>query len=182
VIVSVLTPSIPERAAMLAECKLSVAAQTEPHDIYEHLVLVDQERRGCSWAMNQLAVRAHGEWLLPLADDDLLLPRCLYALLSRSSEGDIIYSPPLVSGNGSQHFFGAPPEIPSFALIRRSLWFELGGYDEDTRREEDRKLWTRALEQGATFVRVEEPQWIYRFSSLPDGTPRNKSYNGGQAS
>ena len=98
---------------MLAECKLSVAAQTEPHDIYEHLVLVDRERRGCSWAMNQLAAQAHGEWLLPLADDDLILPRCLYSLLERSSEGDVIYSPPLVSRNGSQHFFGAPPEIPS---------------------------------------------------------------------
>jgi glycosyltransferase involved in cell wall biosynthesis len=182
VIVSILTPTIPERERMLEECKLSVAAQTLPGEDFEHLILTDSEYRGCSWAMNQLAARADGDWLLPLADDDLLLPGCLRSLLERAPGGDVIYSPPLVSMNGETHFYGAPPAIPSCALIWRDLWFELGGYDESARREEDRKLWTKAMERGATFVRVDTPQWVYRFSRLPDGTPRNKSYNGGRAS
>ena len=161
---------------MLAECKLSVQAQTEPHDIYEHLVLVDRERRGCSWAINQLAAFAHGEWLLPLADDDLILPRCLYSLLERSAEGDIIYSPPLVSRNGSQHFFGAPRRSPRSRSSAASCGSSSGATTSRARREEDRKMWKKAMEVGATFVRVDEPLWVYRFHQ------GNKSYHGGRAS
>ena len=50
-IVSVLTPSIPSRAELLEECRMSVSAQTFP--LAEHLVMVDVEGRGCAWTMNQ---------------------------------------------------------------------------------------------------------------------------------
>jgi hypothetical protein len=74
-----------------------------------------------------------------------------------------VYSPPLVSGNEDRWwFFQAPPVIPSTALIRRSLWDRLGGYDEGAVREEDRKMWVKAVEMGARFVRVDEPCWVYR--------------------
>src|SRR5690242_6397610 len=63
--VSVLTPSIPERADMLRECRKSVEAQTA--DVWiEHLIYVDADRQGCAKSMNALADRAAGEWLLPL--------------------------------------------------------------------------------------------------------------------
>jgi hypothetical protein len=161
VIVSVLTPSIPERTGMLAECCASVRAQTVAS--WEHLVDVDEARVGCAVTMNRLAARAQGEWLLPLADDDLLLPGCLATLLEYADAGDIIYSPPLVTGNQDRWwFFQAPPVIPSFALIRAALWHELGGYDESLTREEDRDLWIKALAADAQFVRVDEPTWVYR--------------------
>ena len=60
--VSILTPSIPERADMLEECRASVKAQTVTR--HEHLVMVDEDRRGCAVTMNLLATLAHGEWLL----------------------------------------------------------------------------------------------------------------------
>jgi len=168
--VSVLTPSLPERAWMLDECRASVTAQTVA--AREHLVEVDEVRAGCSVTMNRLAARATGEWLLPLADDDLLLPGCIASLLAESGEGDIIYSPPLVTGNEDRFwFFQAPPVIPSFALIRRELWGDLGGYDETLRHEEDRDLWIRALAAGARFHRVDDPCWVYRQHTS------NKSFN-----
>jgi glycosyltransferase involved in cell wall biosynthesis len=180
-LVSILTPSIPERGELLRECKASVEAQTVR--TFEHLVWIDTERLGCAKTMNLLAREARGVWLLPLADDDLILPGCLRVLLSHSADADIVYAPPLVTGNGDTHFFGSPPYIPSFALIRASLWHELGGYDEGRRREEDRDLWFRALAVGARFVRADaEPTWLYRFHVHPDGTPRNKSYARGVAS
>ena len=52
-----------------------------------------------------------------------------------------MYPPPLVWGQPQEWFTQAPPVIPSFALIRRDLWNELGGYDESRIREEDRDLW-----------------------------------------
>lgn len=162
--VSVITPSIPERASMLAECRASVLSQTV--DCWEHLVLVDHEREGCSKTMNKLAAKAQGEWLLPLADDDLLLPGCVETLLAYSDDADIVYSPPLMWApqiHDPWWFFQAPPAIPSFALIRTDVWRALGGYDETADREEDRKLWTKAVEQGCRFVRASDaPTWVYR--------------------
>lgn len=163
--VSVLTPTVPQRSRMLDECRASVAAQLwrgrEPD--HEHLWQIDNDGDGCAVMMNRLAASAKGEWLLPLADDDLLLPGCLATLLAHADAGDVIYAPPLVTGNEDRWwFFQAPPAIPSFALIRASLWRDLGGYDETLRREEDRDLWVRALDAGARFVRVEEPCWVYR--------------------
>lgn len=175
-LVSVITPSIHERAEMLVECELSVKAQTLEWDDYEHLFRYDPQRLGCSVMMNMLAAGAKGEWLLPLADDDLLLPRCLESLLAASADADVVYSPPLVTGNEDRWwFFQAPPVIPSCALIRASLWRDLGGYDESLKREEDRDLWVKALAAGARFVRVDDAQWIYRQHG------GNKSFNAGAA-
>lgn len=162
-LVSVITPTIPERDELLIECYLSVRAQTLPKNQYEHVVEMDDAHAGCSATMNRAAARAAGDWLLPLADDDLLLPGCLETLLAHTDDADIVYAPPLVTGNEDRFwFFQAPPAIPSFALIRRSLWFELGGFDETLVREEDRDLWIKAMDVDARFVRVDEPCWVYR--------------------
>lgn len=169
--VSVLTPSIPERVKLLHECNLSVIAQTT--DDFEHLVMVDERRDGCSVTMNKLAAIASGEWLLPLADDDLLLPRCVETLLEHVDQADVVYTPPLVTGNEDRWwFYQAPPVIPAVALIRADLWHTLGGYDESVKREEDRGLWIRALKAGAVFKRIDEPCWVYRMH------PGNKSMVG----
>ena len=57
--VSILTPTIPQRAAYLAECELSVAAQT--FRSYEHRILMDGQFRGCAVTM------ASGLTRVPLA-------------------------------------------------------------------------------------------------------------------
>lgn len=160
-LVSVFTATIPERTAMLAECEASVRSQTFFN--WEHLVLEDTEREGCAVTCNRLVAAASGDWVLPIADDDLLLPGCIEHLLAASENADVVYSPPLVTGNEDRWwFFQAPPVIPSTALIRRDLWNELGGYDESVPRDEDRQLWIAALAVDARFVRVDEPTWIYR--------------------
>lgn len=174
-LVSIVTPSIPERARYLEELKLAVSAQTVKS--YEHLVEIDEARDGCARVVNRLAEKAEGEWLLIVADDDLILPRCLEVLLEFGDDADVVYSPPLVWGNNSPHFFGQPPYIPSFGLIYMDLWREIGGYREDAVREEDRKFWIEALRLGAKFVRADlEPTWVYRFHG------GNKSYHQGVAS
>ena len=174
-LVSVLTPTIPGRERLLEECVASVACQLGGR--VEHVVVRDDERRGCAWAMNQAAERAEGEMLIPLADDDLLLPRCVETLLAHAGEAYIIYAPPLVTGNEDRWwFYQAPPVIPSFALIPTVLWRELGSYNEDLKREEDRDLWIRALDAGATFRRIDEPCWVYRLWDKTSGQPGNKSF------
>jgi len=176
-LVSVLTPSIPERTAFLAECSASVNSQTFTD--FEHLIEIDHDHDGCSVTMNKLAEQATGQWLLPLADDDLLLPGCLSEMVAYcDDDADIVYAPPLVWGEPSEWFTQAPPVIPSFALIRRDVWFELDGYDETAVREEDRKMWIAALGAGKRFVRCDvAPTWVYRLNH-----GGNKSFHAGVAS
>ncbi len=83
--------------------------------------------------------------------------------MAATEDADIVYSPPLVTGNEDRWwFFQAPPVIPATALVRADLWRSLGGYDEALSREEDRDLWVKALQHNARFVRVDAPVWIYR--------------------
>jgi glycosyltransferase involved in cell wall biosynthesis len=167
-LISVLTPTIAGREDYLRQCKASVRSQT--FRSFEHIVIEDKHLLGNASTVNKCAELAQGEWLFLIADDDLLLPGCLEYHIE--AEGDIIFSPPLVSGNEDRWwFFQEPPVIPAVALIRTEMWRDLGGYNENLRYEEDRDLWERALDAGATFTRVTEPCWVYRQHQ------HNKSFN-----
>lgn len=159
--VSILTPTIAGREAMLEECCVSVAAQT--FGDYEHLILLDEDRRGVAVTVNELAGSALGEWLVPFADDDLLLPRFL-ELLVAAAVGPIVYSPPLVWGEDAAQFRAPPPNIPGAALISADLWRALGGYGLNLSGPEDQDFWRRASTGGHAFILVDEhPTWVYRF-------------------
>ena len=164
-LVSVLTPTIPERNHLLREAIASVKSQTLPDWQREHLILEDTEREGCSHTVNALADQARGEWIFILGDDDLMLPGCLETHLAASGDADIVYAPPLVWGeDGAQFCTLPPPNIPSASLIRTSLWYAIRGYKEDALRTEDRFFYEAALLAGARFVRTERsPTWVYRF-------------------
>ena len=94
--ISVLTPSIPERRRLLYECIQSVKYQTVEGSSIEHRVWVDERREGCARTMNRLAKQATGDWFIPLADDDLLLPGAIFNLLACAASADVVYAPPLI--------------------------------------------------------------------------------------
>lgn len=167
VTVSFLTPTIPERAAMLEDTIQSVKHQDRPKGWQvEHLWLVDDEYAGCSRTMNELARRAAGSWLVPLADDDIVLPWFLREHAAASKNADVVYSPPHVTGaeaGGETQFWGQPPNIPAVAMIRKRMWDEAGGYDEKFRETEDRALFEKLMGMSARFERVDRQSWVYRF-------------------
>jgi glycosyltransferase involved in cell wall biosynthesis len=166
--VSLITPSIPERYAMLGECLASIAAQTRPPD--EHLIAVDHARSGVARTLNRLAAHASGEWLAVVADDDLLDPWHLATLEQATTRGDVVYPFCRVVGRpgwSPNRLFDAEAlrranYIPATALIRRKLWTELGGW-APAARHEDHDFWLRALAVGAVFVCVPTVTWTYRF-------------------
>jgi glycosyltransferase involved in cell wall biosynthesis len=166
--VCVITPSIPERHAMLRECLASVAAQTRAPD--EHTIAIDHARAGVASTLNRLAASASGDWLAVLADDDVLDPGHLATLEQGTARGDIVYSFCRVVGRPGwcpNRRFDADElrranYIPATALIRRELWKELGGWRSDTRHE-DHDFWLRALAAGGVFVCIPEVTWTYRF-------------------
>ena len=157
-----LTPTIPGREELLEECRASVAGQTV--QVHEHLTLLDDEGLGCSTIMNTLADHAKGDWLFILADDDLMLPRCLELMLSVAGGAQIVYSPPLVWGEDPQQFCQSYPNIPAVALIAKGFWDLIGGYDTDLLATEDREFWVTAAMRSPEIRRyADNPTWVYRF-------------------
>lgn len=167
--ISVLTPALPDRLPLLAECVASVRAQTLRPTA--HLIQLDYERRGCAAVLNVLlAAAAEAEWVALLADDDLFLPHHL-ATLAAHTDADIIYPYCRVVGrdwNPNAPFDEAQLRagnfIPSTTLIRRSLADRLGGWRTDAANGfEDWDFWLRALDAGGRFRCVPEVTWVYRF-------------------
>ncbi len=166
--VTVVTASLPERGKLLAQCVASVTAQTVPP--VAHLIYVDHMRQGCTIATNKLVGAARTEWIATLADDDLFDADHLERLLEHGRGADVVYSPPrTIIGNvrneDPNQFAGPPPNIPSTALIRRSMWMKAGGYSGYP---EDNVLWQKLLALGASFVRHPQITWTYRFKISPD--------------
>src|SRR4051812_6555657 len=127
-LVSVLTPTIPERKDMLSECRASVRKQ---HLLpLEHLVELDEYRSGPAFIINKLSFQATGEWLLPIGDDDLLDPEFLNVLWPHTADADVVYGWCRVTGSSWSpnrlYRKGALARgdnfIPATALIRKTLW------------------------------------------------------------
>jgi len=152
---------------MLAECEASVEAQTYP--CAEHLVMTDELLSGDNGMLaNLMAEATDCPWLLPLADDDLLLPFHNETVLAEAEGADVVYSYCEVTGrpwNPNRLFdaeaLRAGNYIPATALIRRDLWAEIGGWGSEE--FEDWHFWLRALDAGAEFRCVPIVTWVYRF-------------------
>ena len=168
--IAVLTTAIPERLHLLAECCASVRDQTlQPTT---HLIGLDYPHAGNIANLNALARHADDagcDWLMPLADDDLLSPEHLATLASAG--GDVRYSHCDVEGRDWNPNRPFDPEslrrgnyIPATALIRTSLARDLGWWREDAAHGfEDWRFWLDALDAGAQFTCIPVVTWRYRF-------------------
>jgi hypothetical protein len=104
----VVTPSLPERADLRAECMASVAAQTLAP--VAHVVMIDYERAGPAAMLNRMLPAcwtARADWVAQLADDDLADPnhlellaahsrRCGHRVFVVSCRGPLVQSEPRV--------------------------------------------------------------------------------------
>jgi hypothetical protein len=160
--VAVITPSLPDRGDLLAVCVASVNAQTVPP--FAHVIRIDHGRIGPAETRNGLALSVPDvEWYMPLDDDDVLYPDHIETLLKYHSVADVIYSWPDTDGVFDEVFHRPYEEavsIPVTALVRSSVWWEVGGFRPVE--EEDSDLWGRAKAAGARFHCVDRVTWRYR--------------------
>lgn len=171
--VTVITPSLPERAPMLTEAIASVAAQTCPPAA--HLIGVDHAGRGPAEVRQELVVAAATEWVVFLDDDDLLDPAFIATLLNIAGrwccEVVIPYcrfdGPPLPARYCNQPFDRAALAdhgiFPITVLARRQSILDAGGFDPADRYE-DWSLWNRMADRGCRFDVCTLPLWTYRTS------------------
>ena len=123
-----------------------------------------QSNAGVSTARNLGAAQATAEWLLFLDADDRLRPGALAALLARAGNFGVIYGQSVDFTEGEhfekEHgscamqgavplgarvaFWKAPIGTPGAALIRRSVFDDVGGWNPRFNTTADRDLWCRA--------------------------------------
>lgn len=173
---TIIIPTIPERAELFEQALASVKAQTAP---VFYKTAVDTNHNGPVPTVNALASTVETEWLFRLDDDDLLDPDHVEVLSHwLDDDADIVYTWCRIEGGGDEH-----PEdqfqvrlqheygwehlyeanwIPCSAAIRTDLWNELGGLDDVPL--EDWDFWQRALDKGARFRCVPAVTWTYRMN------------------
>lgn len=168
--ITVITPSLIDRAEKLAECRQSVLAQTYP--VYDHLVMTDKDLKGPAWTRNQLALMVETEWIAFLDDDDLLLPNHFELHKEYQHTADVIFSwGEAIHPDGGRSLFDSHYNeesilsghntIPVTATVRTSKFREVNGFPENERFE-DWGLWKRLILAKARFQGIEEITWHYR--------------------
>lgn len=169
---TVITPTVAGREALLEECKESVKNQTVP--VADHRWLLDVNRHGPALTRNVLVRDVETEWIAFLDDDDILLPNHFEVHQPFLDDYDVIFSwGMVVHRDGGQALFDSSynPErilqghnsIPVTATVRRSLFNYVTGFRLEERFE-DWALWRDLIYAGARFKCIEEVTWHYRIS------------------
>ena len=140
---------------------------------------------------------ARGEWLKPIAGDDLFEPQALrtFGTAATASTHDVIVSLLTTFGNGLQDddvlpnsedlaLIAGPSDrlrtelltrnpIPApGVLLRRSAYESVGGVDREFRHLDDWPLWVRFVGAGKTFEVLNEALVRYRVSAASISTRR----------
>lgn len=188
--VSVITPTIPGREAMLKRAIASVEAQVRRPNI--HFISMDVDGIGCAEMKNRMIRRATTEWVAFLDDDDEWLPNHLQVLMeaAESFSGYDLYYPwfepvgmsdPLACPvNGSmKNPFGVPfgeeqrrhilevdNFIPVTVLARTEAVLDAGGFQTTSPPSpvydrDDLGLWRAMLRAGCDFYHVPVITWRY---------------------
>jgi len=165
--VTVITASLPERAALREEAIQSVALQTVP--VSDHLVGIDHQKIGGWRVRNILASSVTTKWTLLLDDDDLLLPTYVERVLAE--DGDVIYTHAEVIGDPAFNLYNRPFDrealnnssiVSHVALVRTELLLDVGGFDPV--KGYDWRFWQKIAAAGGRFVNIPESLWIYRLT------------------
>ncbi|HEX7831118.1 MAG TPA: glycosyltransferase, partial [Thermoanaerobaculia bacterium] len=136
--------------------------------------VIEQPQAGLSAARNRGIAESSGEFFLPLDADNRLLPGFVdeaLSFLDADPAAGVVY--------GDRREFGARngdvvvPElelprllwsnyIDACAVVRRSVWTDVGGYDVAFTDWEDWDFWLATAKHGWRFVRIPRPTFEYR--------------------
>lgn len=175
---TVCVPSIPPRVVLLDRALRSVDAQElQPAAVS---VYVDKDGIGGPAARNHAVADADTGWLAMLDDDDEFLPHHLSTLVAAAEEHDADYAFGDFTVPEQPHFrldsfcYGefdptAPLQTTITVLVRRSLFYDVGGYYEPTLQTmmngdvlgEDFDFTEKCVKAGARIHHVQQVTWLW---------------------
>ena len=171
--ITVITPTIPSRALMLARAVRSVSVQTLP--AAAHSIAVDINREGAPATRQRALDAVLTEWTAPLDDDDYFKPEHLLRLYQHAMEtdADFVYSWFEVAGGidpfPPTHFTNPfnpddPIETTVTVLVKTDL-AKTVGYKALDREQintgEDRYFTLGCLKAGAKISHLVEKTWVW---------------------
>jgi hypothetical protein len=179
----VVTPTVPGREYLLAECSASVIAAG-----LVHLVGVDGARDGPAVVRNKLVEVVQSDWVVFLDDDDLLDPDYEKIVAPHFEHADFVYTGWDLDGAEDPQPMGLDPflqswrnTIPVTACVRTEVFRAVGGFRVD-RPQEDHELWKDILFRHPLAWDPERrrPRWRVRYEptvawKYRRGTPGNRS-------
>ena len=136
----------------------------------ENVKLIRQPNKGLSGARNTAIRHANTEYILPLDADDMLHHDYIKETIGKNDivtvmqqefgDSNTLWTP---GDDFTLEAFKIANRANCCSLYRKSMWEELGGYDEDMREGyEDWEFWIRAVKAGYKFTCVKKPLFYYR--------------------
>ena len=133
------------------------------------VILIEQENKGLSGAINTGIKASHGSWILTLDSDDKIDPFFIEKTINKN---DIVCTNIQEFGNshGFWEMYRNNPnvnlqsnQLHCCSLQRREIFDKIGGYDENMRLGyEDWDYWNRALHEGYKASYINEALFFYR--------------------
>ncbi len=165
-----------------ADDTTSVVQQLQQRYPTRQIKFVDQYNSGASATRNVGFRLALGTYILPLDADDKIAPDFLsqaVSVLDSDPSTGFVYSHIQHFGTDNRFYYipQFDPEteihtdniIPTCSLVRRTVWEEVGGYNEEMKDGyEDWDFWISCIEKGFKGYRVDAPLFYYR--KRPDST------------
>ena len=141
--------------------------------------VIRKQNGGPASARNAGIAVGRGEYIFPLDGDDRMRPNCLdreIPILDANPQIGVVYSDGEFFGIRSGRWDTGPFDanrllqwnyIPCCALFRRSIWEQVGGYDEARALWglEDWDFWLSAIRNGWQFTYVPEVLYEYRVAN-----------------
>lgn len=139
--------------------------------------ILSHPNHGLGYSRNAGIASAAGEYILPLDADNKMITGGIQKAIALLDQGraDIVYGKPSFFGEdiAERKFVPKPFDgdalfignyIDACAVFRKSVWTQLGGYDEHMpfQGNEDWEFWLRAHVQGFRFHYLDEYCYDYR--------------------
>lgn len=160
--ITFITPISPDHQQFLPACTASVREQTAP---CQHLVMLDEDRRGPGFIRNRLLAQAETEYVSFLDADDLVEPDFAEKMLAAAHTGAYVYS----DWWQDDHHVVAPERAwcaRTFHLVTAVVPLQLarwvGGFDEDMAGLEDTDFFLKLISRDLCGRRVPYPLVHYR--------------------
>ena len=160
--VSVVVITSPGYEMFLAKTLASLRKQQVSHEV----ILEDNPHRTLATACNRAIDRAEGEYIVRVDSDDwvansLLSTEAKY--LDLNPDIDCVWCDYWKSFDNHTEYMAQPLlEHACGAMFRKSVWENLGGYDESLHYQEAFEFWQHFHAEGLKAVRIEQPLYYYR--------------------